>query len=490
MAPTTPSRKAIMPPPPPLTPRTPSNALVIRQPPGPLVSTTATKSSVSRSTHIPSVTVKRELDSTPGPSTPSRVVALRTPPSTSLVRRLRSITPSPRIRKSSSTPLRTRAPALSSSAAFKAKLAEVRSKTSRRRSQTPSSASHSGQTRNSSVTVEDDEDDDEVQFWKGSRVRGSTVDVAIELCSDSDESPPPSPTPSTFRGGHAFQSLVHSSSPISNRSNATPGPTGSNRSERAESTFSLTSFGSRATPFTRAPTWDDSDQRYGRKYPKDGPPRELIPTAATSFSHSSSIPLPLTSAIERMSDLISSFKPKIPKEDIKRGQEERFMSLEEKLSIVMESSFSNEVTYYDGELMKRLKDQLAASDISSSTFDLLSIIKFFKSSLHQSLKSSINEYRAEQSYKGNKEVRRNLWFSDFKVYLKFATPTLGDRINKETMETILLYLHVALNEKNAMKHTVTRLEDNFDDCNNPKIMKLLDAMIDLCAAIVNIAFAK
>ncbi|WWD03968.1 hypothetical protein V865_002028 [Kwoniella europaea PYCC6329] len=489
MTPSTPSRKAIIPPPPPPTPKTPSNALVVRRPSGPLVPTMPFRSSSSsnnQSSNSLSVAVKRENNTFSGPVTPSRVLTTRTPPSTSLVRRSRSITPSPRRRRASSTPSRSRAPVLSSSSAFKAKLAELRSKTSTRRFHLPESGSSNRPARNRSATVEDGEDDDEVEFWGGGKIKGSAADVAIEIDADSDDS---SPSPS-IRGTVENRTLVRPT-PFTDRAGTEPGPSKDERSDRAESTFSLASFGSRGTPFLRAPTWDDSDQRYGRTYPKDGPPREVAPTAPTSFPLSSPMPLPLTSAIGKMSDLILSFQPKIPEEDIKRGHEERcVMSHEEKLGIVMESYFSDEVTHYDDELMKRLQDRLAADDISLSTFDLSSTIKFFKSTVHQSLKSSINEYRAEQSYKGNKEVRQNLWFRDFKVYLKFATPTLGDRISKETMETILLYLQVALNEKNAMKHIVARLEDKFDDCNNPKILKLLDAMIDLCAAIVNIAFAK
>ncbi|WVQ66669.1 uncharacterized protein L199_004856 [Kwoniella botswanensis] len=499
MAPSTPSKKAIMPPPPPPTPRAPSNALVIRQPAGPVVPVLPAGSQASpagRPRHTVTVQVKEERGMTSSPLTPRRASStFPTPPSTSLIprsTRSRILTPSPRRRRSSSTPLWSRAQSSTSTAAFKAKLAEIRSRTSRTRDPHPASGSFHRASRNRFVTVEDDDEEVQSRFWGGEKVRGSTADVAIDLLSDSDESSPSSsPTPSTCRGMSVPQSLVRPLPFPSTFSNATPGPSNSSRSDRAESTFSVASFGSSATPFLRAPTWDDSDQRYGRTYPKDGPPREVAPTAATSSLLSSPIPLPFIMAIGKMSDLISSFQPEIPEEDTKRGNEEKcIMSVKERLSMVMESILNDELTLHDGELMKRLKDELAASDIDLSLSDLSSVIKFFKSTVYQTLKSSIGEFRDDQRYKGNKDSRQSMWFIDFKVYLKFATPTLGDKISKGTMETILLYLQVALNEKDTMKHIVDRLKVRFNNCNKPKTMRLLDAMIDLCASIVNIAFPK
>ncbi|WWC95193.1 hypothetical protein V866_002049 [Kwoniella sp. B9012] len=491
MAPSTPSKKAIMPPPPPPTPRAPSNALVTRRPAGPVVPVLPAGSQASpagRPKHTVTVQVKEERGMTASPLTPRRASStFPTPPSTSLIRRSRILTPSPRRRRSSSTPLWSRAQSSTSSA----KLAEIRFRTSRTKDPHPESGSFHRASRNRSVTVEDDDEEVQSRFWGGEKVRGSTADVAIDMVSDSDESSPSSsPTPSTCRGMSVPQSLVRPLRFPSTFSNATPGPSNSSRSDRAESTFSVASFGSRATPFLRAPTWDDSDQRYGRTYPKDGPSREIAPSGTTGSSNSSIIPLDFAMAIGKMSDLISSFQPDIP-EDTKRGHEERrVMSLEEILGIVMKPFFNDEVTHLDGELMKRLKDELASSEIELSLSDLSSVIKFFKSTVYQTLKSSIGEYRDDQRYKGNKESRRNMWFNEFKVYLRFTAPTFGNKIGKDTMENILLYLQVALNEKDIMRNIVDRLKDRFDNCNIPKTMKLLDTMIDLCSSIVDIAFAK
>ncbi|WVW86347.1 hypothetical protein I302_108391 [Kwoniella bestiolae CBS 10118] len=497
MAPITPSRKAIMPPPPPPTPKTPSTALVVRRPPGPVVLATPSRAN-SRMIRAPRadigvINVKREPGISTSLSTPRRgSSAFPTPPSTSLVRRSRTITPLPR-RRASSTPRRPRSSSISSSAAFRAKLAEVRARTAsgaEGQNKTPAAGSDTSSANRRSATVEDD-DDDEVEFWGGGKIRGSTADVAIDVDpdSDSDDSPTSSPTPSTVRETSVTRSLVRpSQTPFSGHHLMN-----NSRSERAESTFSIASFGSRATPFLRAPTWDDSDQRYGRTYPRaDGSSRDNNNNSAmNSLPLIPPVPIPFTSSLVKASELNSSLQGKHPEKSTEDEQDDRpRMSLEDKLGIVISAFFSDHMLQKDGAAMVRLKEVLSTSNIGISPSDLSDILQFLKTATHQGLKMHIMDYRDGNLYKGPKENRQAKWFNDFRTYLKFSISSYGDRINKEMMEDVLVYLSIVLHGKDVVSLIVEELEDKFDNCPIAKTRKILNALIDLCVTITNIGFTR
>ncbi|WWC72187.1 uncharacterized protein I206_106147 [Kwoniella pini CBS 10737] len=476
----------------PPTPSTPSNALVLRRGAGPI-------SSISQPPITPSTpkraprrhVVKHEFIEPALPSTPRRIMAPPTPPSTGLIRRSRTSTPSPRRRRSytAPSPHRPRPPPISSSANFRAKLAEIRARAPRRASNGSGTLSNQNSSRRSSrgqATVEDDDDDEEVQFWRSGGRRGSTVDVAIEV-DESDDDSPPSPTPSSITI-RRDQSVI----PVDRELSVTPSIGNSNddhREGRADSTFSLSSFGSRATPFVRAPTWDDSDPRYGKYYPRaDALNKDTNNTINNTIVNTSPVPLAFLQSIIRVSETITASQPKV-KGETKKFDDNVFSDID-KLNIVQSAIFPNGTTKEHQDFINKIKVDLESSQIEISIEAISNLISIFRISFNQSIKSHLQDYKTSTNSRGSKEFRQNIWFNEFRTFLKYSKSTLPIEIDKNSAENILLTYRVICYESNEMKRIVDVLNEKFQDFNVARARKLLDTMIDLFAQAINIAWSK
>ncbi|WWC64779.1 uncharacterized protein I303_107391 [Kwoniella dejecticola CBS 10117] len=489
----TPSRLAIMAPP--STQTTSSDALIKRSnsgPPTPSPSPTPPRANLVAKRAPRHHVVKHEFIEPAHPTTPRRIMAPPTPPSTgSLVRRSRFQTPPARRRSSASTPSRARTSAVASSADFLARLAASRASKSDRRQEkmsTPRAGRFLSRTpRASRSTAHENDtdvaDDEEVEFWRAGRKRGSTVDVAIEI--DNDEELPPSPTPSTSNLDRD-SSLI----PANRQSSVTPSEVDAiGRDGRASSSLSWASLDSRGTPFEKAPTWDDSDDRYGRYYPRADKNRN--PTSQSpALIQAASIPMGLVQSLNKLAEMIRPLRKRsMSAEDKMNLEDEVSLSDYEKLAAI-ESAFFNQGNGHDSEIVRQIKDDLASSEIRLSIQSISDLLKLFKASFIQSVQAHLAEYKHSATYKGSKDMRQSAWFSEFRTFLKFSIQTLCQEVNKPAAENVLLTFRVACNEKDQIKRIAESLNERFQDVNTTQSRQFLDAIVDLSAQVINIAWSK
>ncbi|WRT70051.1 uncharacterized protein IL334_007045 [Kwoniella shivajii] len=470
-----------MPPSPP-TPSTPSNSLVIRHRPGPIspfkvppMPSTPTR---TPKTHKVSVQVKAERDTSASTAiVPRRIDLPPTPTSRApnVIRRSRTITPSPR-RRSSVTPIRTKIPCLSSSAGFQAKLAAIRSRDTTRRNKTPISGPNSYSNRGRLPTLPADGDEEEVRFWMQDQRQGSSSEAAIEIDdNDDDDADHPSPSDALI---HQNQfPPFHSVSGIHD-----------NDLDREGSEFSTASLRSAATPFSRAPTLDFRDVRYGRTYPQgEGRIRNgsnAVSPPANSTAALCSIPVALAGSISKISELIRTLIAKNI-EDSKAP----LMNDSDKLNLVHIAIFRGETDKYRAILSSIQKDLQEGGDVEVPKECISTILSLLKTSLLQAIKTDFLEYRSP-AYRGSMEVRKSTWYADFKNYIKFSMQMLPNDLQKEKAEDIILSFRAVTSDRTHTNDTIITLSESFDGVNVVTVRKLAEAIIDFFAATINVAWSR
>ncbi|WWC91890.1 uncharacterized protein L201_006839 [Kwoniella dendrophila CBS 6074] len=477
----TPNRKALMPPPLPPTPLTPSNALVLRGPLGPLTPTTPS-SQRSPKMHTALLQVKQESSLMRTPKPP-----IIPPTPSSLIRSPRSLTPSIR-RRSSATPSRRRASTTTSSASFLAKLQQIRGNSSQGsvRNAAPGPA---GGARHPRPLRNEDEDPEQRDFWSSGNIHGSSVNAVIEIDSDEEISPIPSPTPTANRNRETSRSPIKSLDSLTTHTEILDEHSTAPRGVRQESTFSLFSHDSRASPFVRDPTWDDSDLRYGRQYPRaDGRTRENGNPSIDTSATFPSIPLSFARSIEKVATILKFLEGKHEEKKLEEAQSVDNM---EKLDIICDVYFPSEFSAKYREFIYNIKAELETSNIAVNQEAISSIIRILKTSLVQSIRSFFNEYKETKIHKGTKEIRQNLWFNEFKSYLRISKSTsFSPEMDKMICENILLSLRSVLDEKKEMTKIINSLNDKFENINILQARRVLDAIIDLSAQVINIIWTK